>query len=231
MRASLQLWMSADATRCSWCVIKLSVVRCRATLEHPRLEKSVWCSCCMRIPVSHLQRFLHTGWEVSVSLPGYNYCCVSYDLGLSSSSSPLRLMIKQSFRCYSGSVHQCLQMSGKGKHNRNHFYTLSHRTQAKSRAASLYKCQMWETVELFLFPVVAKHTPVVPSLTSLPVQRPGQHWPINCLLIAVLYCDWNIGNNRGKPGSDVEWGLYRRRAVEYLWVSGGGALTVQSWRI
>lgn len=32
------------------CEIKLSVLRCRATLEHPRLEKCVWCSCCMRIP-------------------------------------------------------------------------------------------------------------------------------------------------------------------------------------
>lgn len=58
--------------------------------------------------VNHLQLFLHTGWVVSTSLPGYNYCCVSYDLELSSSSSPLRLMINWSVGCYSGSARQCL---------------------------------------------------------------------------------------------------------------------------
>lgn len=42
------------------------------------------------------------------------------------------------------------------------------------------------------------------SLTSLQVQRPGQCCPLNSLLIAVLRFDWNVGNNRGKCGSDVK---------------------------
>lgn len=125
------------------CEIKLSVVGRRATLEHPRLEKSVWCSCCTTIPVNHLQRFLHTGWEVSVSLPGCNYCCVSYDLGSSSSSSPLRLMINRSFRCYLGSARQGLQMSGKGKYNRNITLCTTHKLKAEQLAYINFKCEKY----------------------------------------------------------------------------------------
>lgn len=47
--------------------------------------------------VNHPQLFLRTGWVVSSSLPGYNYCCVWSDLECHSRSphSPLSLIIKQ----------------------------------------------------------------------------------------------------------------------------------------
>lgn len=62
----------------------------------------------------------------------------------------------------------------------------------------------------------------MPSLTSLPVQRPGWCWPLNCLLIAVLYCDWHVGNKRKTwKWCEVRAVSYCSWAVDYLWVKVG----------
>lgn len=52
-------------------------------VEYQRLESRVaGAAAACEFLVNHLQLFLRTGWVVSTSLPGYNYCCVSSDFEL-----------------------------------------------------------------------------------------------------------------------------------------------------
>lgn len=104
---------------------------------------------------------------------------------------------------------------------------------------------MWETFELFSFlwlltikPQTQTSCPITnhphsakPGCTLQPwMQRPGRCWLFNCLSIAVSCCDWNMGNNRGKPGSDVKWGL-RHIAGQATESGGGWASRKLSWNI
>lgn len=108
--------------------------------------------------------------------------------------------------------------------------------QAKNRASSVYKCQMWETYELcfyFLWLLsiksqtetscpITNHPPSEkPGCTLQPwMQHPGQWWLFNCILIATSCCAWNMGSNRGKPGTDATWELCH--IAERVTACGGG---------
>lgn len=111
----------------------------------------------------------------------------------------------------------------KGQRQQEYHFIHPAIAQAKNRASSLYKCQMWETYELCFYFLcllniksqretscpITNHPPSgKPGCTLHPwMQHPGQCWLFNCVSIAASCCAWNMGSNRGKPGSDATWEL------------------------
>lgn len=195
------------------CEIKLSVLRCRATIGTSQAGKVCLVQLLHEKPSAALSSHRMGGFNVSSWLQ--LLLCIIWpwvELIFLSFKTDDKLELWMLFR-ERASVPLNVR---KGQRQQEYHFIHPAIAQAKNRASNIYKCQMWETYELcfyFLwllniksqtetsFPITNRPPSEKPGCTLQPwMQHPGQCSLFNCILIAASCCAWNMGSNRGNPG-------------------------------